>query len=88
MFGAGNLIDGETTPSIQGVTVGNGTVVAGNAGFSLTKPGAGNNGNVDITVAGPIWLQFPWKGAGDVNPTARATFGLFRSPLIYRRENY
>ena len=88
VFGAGNLIDGETTPSIQVVTVGNGTVVAGNAGFSLTKPGAGNNGNVDITVAGPIWLQFPWKGAGDVNPTARATFGLFRSPLIYRRENY
>ncbi len=88
VFGAGNLTAGETIASIQGVTSGSGTLVAGDAGFSLTKPGAGNNGNVDITVTAPIWLQFPWQGGSNISPTARATFGLFRSPLIYRRENY
>jgi MSHA biogenesis protein MshQ len=34
------------------------------------------------------WLQFDWLGAGNANPGARATFGIYRSPLIYRRENY
>jgi hypothetical protein len=39
------------------------------------------------TTANAPWLQFNWTGAV-ANPTARATFGSFRSPLIYRRENY
>lgn len=33
------------------------------------------------------WLQNSGTGAG-VNPRARATFGVFKSPLIYRRENF
>lgn len=40
------------------------------------------------TSAGAPWLRFPWTGGADINPTARATFGVYRSPLIYRRENY
>lgn len=40
------------------------------------------------TTANTPWLQFDWGGAGAVNPKARASFGVFKSPLIYRRENY
>jgi MSHA biogenesis protein MshQ len=77
----------------------------------LTKPGAGNNGAVDITVnlltgsgnscmagtssaatgANKPWLQWKWSGATyDKNPTARATFGVFKNAdeFIYLRENF
>lgn len=40
------------------------------------------------TSANAPWLRFGWRGATETNPTAAATFGVFRSPLIYRRENY
>jgi len=33
------------------------------------------------------WLQFGGISA-NANPSARATFGIFKSPMIYRRENY
>lgn len=77
-----HLSAGETTATV------NSPFVAGNGGLSLSRPGAGNNGYVDITVTTPIWLQYNWTGAGNANPTSRATFGIFKSPLIYRRENY
>jgi len=77
----------------------------------LTKPGAGNNGSVDITInlgaaagstcvagisspaagAGQTWLQWKWSGSTfDRNPTARATFGVFKNAdeFIYLRENF
>lgn len=78
-----NLSAGETT-----ATVSNTPFVTGNGGLSLSKPGAGNSGYVDITVTTPSWLQYNWTGAGNANPSSRATFGVFKSPLIYRRENY
>jgi MSHA biogenesis protein MshQ len=41
------------------------------------------------TPANLPWLEYEWNGIGTfVNPTARATFGIYKSPLIYRRENY
>lgn len=40
------------------------------------------------TSAGYPWLQYPWTGSAAANPRARATFGIYKSPLIYRRENY
>lgn len=40
------------------------------------------------TTANAPWLQFNWLGAGVANPTSRVTFGVYKSPLIYRRENY
>ncbi|QTN26493.1 hypothetical protein HZ993_14270 [Rhodoferax sp. AJA081-3] len=46
----------------------------------------GGPGATDVPTNMP-WLQFNWTGAVG-NPRARATFGSFRSPLIYRRENY
>ncbi len=88
VFGAGNLTAGESVASINAVTSGSGTLALGDAGFKMSKPGVGNNGYVDITITAPAWLRFPWSGAGDANPSARATFGLYKSRLIYRRENF
>ena len=80
----------ETTASVNV----SGKLAAGSAGLKFSKPGAGNSGYVDISIplAARPWLQFPW-GVSTVNPTGlnpsgRATFGLYNSRLIYRRENY
>jgi hypothetical protein len=66
----------------------------------LTKPGAGNNGSVDLTVnltsasgntcngATAITATsagIPWFGN---NPLSRATFGIYKTPIIYMRENF
>ena len=36
----------------------------------------------------PDYLKFDWKGNGDENPAARATFGIFKGNkhIIYLRE--
>ncbi|MFL6580220.1 MAG: DUF6701 domain-containing protein [Burkholderiales bacterium] len=77
----------------------------------LSKPGAGNNGIVVLTVnlgsasgntcmagatsaatgANLPWLQWKWTGTTyDQNPTARATFGVYKNAdqFIYLRENF
>ncbi|PIQ55876.1 MAG: hypothetical protein COW02_02150 [Comamonadaceae bacterium CG12_big_fil_rev_8_21_14_0_65_59_15] len=70
-------------------------------GLRLTMPGAGNQGstnlavNVSATATGTTCVaatespataaNMPWFGT---NPGSRATFGIYKSPLIYRRENY
>lgn len=83
---------------------GNQTLAAGRLagpGLVLTTPGAGNSGSVDLTLntgsvaAGQTCVgaapsaatagNLPWLGP---NPSARATFGIYRSRLIYSRENY
>ena len=60
---------------------------AGNFNLWLQAPGQGNTGAIDVTAAVPAWLQFNWSGSVG-NPVGRATFGAYKSPLIYRRENY
>jgi MSHA biogenesis protein MshQ len=64
----------------------------GDFNLYLRAPGATNDGSADVTanLATKPWLRFDWNGAGDVDPTARATFGLYRgSPRhIYMRERY
>jgi len=71
---------------------------AGNAGWSdiSLNLGAAATGNqcTAVGAAGPAattantpWLQFNWTGTVG-NPTARATFGRYKTPLIYRKENY
>lgn len=72
------LSGGSTTASL------NSPLLAGNAGFRLSAPGAGHTGYVDITIAAPDYL----KAAGGSNPAARAAFGMRKTPLIYRRENF
>ncbi len=70
-------------------------------GLVLTRPGPSNSGSVDLainvtaTAAGTTCVAStpsaataanqPWFGP---NIGGRATFGIYRSPLIYLRENY
>lgn len=70
-------------------------------GLVLTRPGPSNSGSVDLAInvtavaAGNTCVgsapsaaaaaNLPWFGP---NIGGRATFGIYRSPLIYLRENY
>jgi hypothetical protein len=54
------------------------TLVSGAGAFTLTRPSNGRC-NADLTLSAPVYLP---SAAG------RATFGIYKSPLIYRRENY
>lgn len=47
---------------------------------------AGGAGSASTTANSP-WLQYNWTGTVG-NPSARATFGIYKPPVIYRRENY
>ncbi len=74
-------------------SIANSPVVGGDAGLSLSKPGVGGTGYVDLTLdltAAP-WLQYDWSGTGSAsNPTGRATFGIYggNQRNIYLRERY
>jgi MSHA biogenesis protein MshQ len=60
----------------------------------LTAPGAGNQGTINIEYGTYSWLKYGWNWNGvdaklfDENPTATATFGVFRGNdrIIYQRE--
>lgn len=63
--------------------------------ISLTAPGAGNTGDivvsVDLNASIDAWLQFNWDGlAGVEDPSATATFGIFRGDTkqIFYRQIY
>ena len=47
----------------------------------------GTPGAIASSAAMP-WLRFPWTSATPGNPSARVNFGAYKSPVIYRRENY
>ena len=81
-----HLSSTETTATVSST----GKLVAGDGKLIFSKPGALNDGYLTVTIplATMPWLQFPWTGGANVDPSARATFGIFKSPLIYRRENY
>ena len=78
---------------------GGGTLSTGKSVVKLSAPGGGNNGSVDLSLnlnsaAGTTCTPsstaatsaaMPWFGN---SPSARATFGLFKSPVIYMRESY
>ena len=77
----------------------NSPLASGNAGLSLSAPGATHTGYVDVTIDSPDWLYFNWDGLdqggdGDLfddKPTARATFGIYNTGntnFIYIRELY
>jgi len=88
VFGSGNLTAGETVASLRGVLSGTVTWLAGDGSLVMSRPGPGNSGYVDITLTVSDWLKFPWQGGANISPTARATFGIYKSPLIFRRENF
>lgn len=95
----GNLTPCETQLSPNGSVL----FRAGQAPLLLTKPGANNNGSVTLTFnlgstvnssdktcisaaeSAATAANLPWFGA---NPVSRATFGIYKTPLIYRRESY
>lgn len=80
----GNLALGETTPTLVGPAAGGGSV-------SLSAPGAGNDGSVQVSFpASPSWLRYPWDGANRQLARGVASFGIYRgaAPLIFRRELY
>lgn len=84
-----------------GYSSGIGALVNGVSNYlRLTKPGATNNGSVKLTLnlnsaSGSTCISptasaatnanLPWFGA---NPTSQATFGIYKTPIIYMRENY
>lgn len=97
VFPAGqSLVANDTTASINGAAVGNGTFASGDGGLILTKPLSGHFGYVNLTITAPAYLQYNWNNTPtggnyfDDNPQARATFGKFRNAneFIYLRENY
>lgn len=85
----------------ESTLAGNINLVNGVAKFlKLTKSGAGNDGSVDVSInlsaaAGSTCLSatgsaatnagLPWLGS---NPNARASFGIYKTPIIYLRENF
>ncbi|MCO4798604.1 MAG: LamG domain-containing protein, partial [Colwelliaceae bacterium] len=53
--------------------------------FQITAPGVGNTGEMGVTYDSFIWLDYDWANSDSLgngpfteNPTAIATFGLFR----------
>jgi MSHA biogenesis protein MshQ len=57
------------------------------SGGTCTTVNAGTGFTAAATAAGVPWLKHNWTGSIG-NPAARVTFGVFKAPIIYRRENY
>ena len=77
-----SLSSGETTASIGSWSAGTGII-------SLSAPGSGNNGGVEVHLDVPSWLEYDHKGTGVTDPMGFAAFGIrndVRSNMIYMRE--
>ncbi len=84
------LASGETAASL------NSMLIAGNGNLSLSAPGIGNFGFLDLSISAPAWLKYNWDGVDqgsdadpfDDNPRARAAFGRRggANPVILKRE--
>jgi len=55
------------------------------SGSACAAVGAGYSGVA--STANTPWLQYNWAGSV-ADPAVRATFGIYKSPLIYMRENF
>ncbi len=74
-------------------TIANAPLLNGDAGLSLSAPGAGGEGYVDVTADLSVlpWLRYDWDSNGTFDdPAGKATFGIFKgNPRdIYLRERY
>jgi hypothetical protein len=87
LSGAGCVAAG---PSAQRYTEGSVAGFAGNFNVWLKATGHNNTGAVTVTGNVPDWLKYPWGGAAAINPSSRATFGVYKgsTEFIYMRENY
>jgi MSHA biogenesis protein MshQ len=56
--------------------------------ITITRPGVGNTGSLDIGFSVDNWLLFPWGGGADEAPVSRVSFGQYRGHdrIIYWRE--
>ena len=85
----GNLDAGETTPAspLSNTLFANGYAAASNP-LTLSAPGVGNSGSVEVSFNTDSWLLFDWDGAGDSQPAATASFGSYRGHdrIIYWKE--
>lgn len=74
-----NLNSGETTviAPTPSSTLLNG-VARPSSPLRLSAPGVGNAGGTTLTLDVESWLEFPWTGAGMVNPSAQQQFGTYR----------
>lgn len=79
-----------TTPSMNGISSGAVPLNAGIGNMVFSSPGSNNSGYIDVSLTAPAWLKFNWKGIGLVDPSARATFGLYPGDkrIVYLREVY
>lgn len=61
-----------------------------NGNFNVVLKAPNANGSLSITAAVDNWMTFNWSGTGNSNPSARASFGLYRGnpKIIYMREVY
>lgn len=81
-----NLLNPNTTTAVLG------PVAGGIAALTLSPPGDGGDGWVDLRadLAAMPWLRFDWDGNGvhDNDPRSRASFGIYkgRPRLIFQRE--
>jgi len=96
------LVPAAPVTLVSGVSDPVNPVILGNPADSTIGPGAGKTGTLQLTLdlsalTGSVqdWLQFDWDnldnlndGPYDVNPSARATFGIYRGSkdFIYIRE--
>ncbi len=82
----GNLMAGDTTAS------GSGSLISGAGNnLQLSAPGVGHDGTVQLSLdlSQATGLDLEWLRPGGVDPTAMATFGIFKGNprLIYTRES-
>lgn len=76
--GAGSMC---MTVSLDGTAPGKQCTAAVSGGIPAAPGGVATSANA-------AWLMYPWTSSTASNPFARVDFGVYRSPLIYRRENY
>ena len=86
-----SLTDKGLDPALTDKLGGIGSFIEGKTqSIELEAPGAGNQGELDVTYDTFNWLKFDWDndGSHDDNPSAVATFGQFRGNdrIIYIRE--
>lgn len=84
---SGSAKCGGTAPSGESYGESSG-LSSGSFNLYLKAPGKTGSLTVNATVAN--WLMFNWQGAGAANPSATASFGLYKgnSRQIYLREVY
>jgi MSHA biogenesis protein MshQ len=79
------------TPTLSGV---GSSLVSGQGTLMLAAPNV--RGCADMSMAVPIWMRGRWDGVDqgadgnlyDDDPPARATFGVFKDKVLFRRENF